>query len=124
MQNYKCVSENVFDGRENVIDWVLLDDLEPVIDLSPITRVTIKVGETLIDSDTAIPAGDVIWWTDEQDILWNGEMVTTDVLKMKLGGQGLAPGIYNGCVLDVYEPTAPAGVTWITDASIVVHSSG
>ena len=121
MQNYKCISENVFNGNDNIIDWVLLDDQEPITDLSAITKVTLDIGGTLIDS--TVVGSEVIWWTDQEDILWNGELVTTDVLKFRLGGQSLVPGLYNGCKLRVFEPVSPNGQFWIGDASITVHAA-
>jgi len=95
--------EIVYSGRDNTVDLVLVADKLPV-DITPITRVTIDVGGTIVDSD-ATP-GAFVWPVDRE---LDGRPVKA--LLLKLGGVGLATGDYRA-ELVVYDTDHPAGLVW------------
>lgn len=112
----------VYTGRDNVERLVLFDRNEP-LDLAPVTRVTIDLNGTVIDSD--ITGAGVIWWTDQQ--AYRGQTVT--VLSLQLGDQGLTPGNYGdgeddlGPVeLVVYDAMYLNGLRIENPIAVTVHS--
>jgi hypothetical protein len=90
------VYEIVYLGRDNTIDLQLLVDGQPA-DLLNTTRMTLEIGDTLVDSDLSPSAFD---WQQG-----NGKLV------LKLGGENLTPGTYMA-TLTVYNETAPNGIVW------------
>jgi len=89
--------EVVYNGHDNTIDLLLKADGEPV-DLSSVTRMTLKAGDVMVDSDTSPEAFD--WDTG-----------TTGKVILSLGDQGLAEGA-SRARLTVYDPYNPDGVVW------------
>lgn len=87
----------VYNGRDNELEFPIFDSAGVVTDLSTVTRVTITIGTTTIDSD--VVGSSVIWWTETAS--YRG--ATVDVLKMVLGGQGLAVAEYADCELVIYD---------------------
>ena len=106
--------ETIYNGSDNSIQYVLLDNGNPIIDLNSITKITFKIGTTVIDSDAVGPT--VIWWTDEVDYFG----VTTDIVSAKLGGQGLTAGSYPNSRITVYDPANPNGIVWSSALNIRV----
>lgn len=104
MSFFPVISESVYNGRDNAIVAVLLNNDAPIADLSSVTRVTFTVGATTIDSD--VVGSTVVWWTDS--ITYRG--VSTNVIKLKLGGQSLTAGEYGGCELVIYDSVLTNGV--------------
>ncbi len=112
----------VYSGRDNVVRLVLFDRGEP-LDLTPVTRVTLDLNGTLIDSDTAGPG--VIWWTDTQ--AYRGQTVT--VLALQLGDQGIPAGSYGDADDDlgpvelvVYDATYINGLRVENPVAVTVHA--
>jgi hypothetical protein len=89
----------VFTGRDNVITLVLHADGAPLSDLSAVTRVTVDFdgGTTVIDSD--VVGGSVVWWTDQ--VMDRGAL--TDVLRLKLGGEGITEREYVGVRVVLFD---------------------
>ena len=104
MSSYPVISEQVYNGRDNIITLVLSNLGAVLTDLSGVTRCTVKIdGSTTVDS--AVAGSGVIWWTDS--ITWRG--VSTDVLRLKLGGQSITAGEYSGCEVVIYDATLTNG---------------
>lgn len=108
------VRETIYDGRDNVISLVILEDAAPVADLSGLTRVVLTVGGVTVDSDVA---GDtVLWWTDSA--VYDGQ--TVDVLKMRLGHQDIPLGTYTDGCLILFDAVATSGIIYADDMRITV----
>ena len=90
-------SARVYNGRDNIISLVLLDDGSVISDLSPVTRATVEVAGVLIDSLVSGPT--VIWWTDQAE--YEGQ--TVDVLRLRLGEQSIPAGVYNDVDIIIYD---------------------
>ena len=94
----------VYDGLDNDFAVALESaDGGYMTSLAGVTRVTLTVGSTTIDSD--VVGSSVIWWTDTET--FRGEAV--GVIKFKLGGQSIAAGEYADCALVVYDTTYTGG---------------
>ncbi|MDX1698963.1 MAG: hypothetical protein R3250_00025 [Melioribacteraceae bacterium] len=106
--------ETIYNGRDNSIQYVLLDNNNPVVDLSSLTKVVFKIGTTTIDS-TAV-GSNVIWWTDQTDYFG----ITTDIVSAALGGQGLTAGNYPNSRITVYDPANTNGIVWSNALNIRV----
>lgn len=98
--------ETIFNGSDNSIQYVLLDNGAPIVDLSSLTRVVFKIGNAVIDSD--IVGSAIIWWTDQTDYFGT----TSDIVSAALGGQGLTAGSYPNSRITVYDPANPNGIVW------------
>jgi len=90
-------SARVYNGRDNIISLVLLDDGAVMVDLSPVTRATVEVAGVLIDSAVSGPT--VIWWSEQAE--YEGQMV--DVLRLRLGEQSIPAGVYNDVDIVIYD---------------------
>lgn len=116
MASYPVIAEAVYNGRDNVIALVLSNEGSVLTDLSGLTRVTVKVdASTTIDS--AVVGSTVIWWTDT--VTHRG--VTTDVLKLKLGGQSLTAGEYAGCEVVIYDASLTNGAQIESPLKLTVY---
>ncbi|MBI5578130.1 MAG: hypothetical protein HY895_03175 [Deltaproteobacteria bacterium] len=96
------IVEKVYNGRDNSVDLQLLADGSPV-DLAPVTRMQLTVGETTLDSQ-ANPA-----WFD-----WAPAPPLTGKVVLKLGAAGLTPAESQEAVLYVFDPGNPNGIRWGT----------
>lgn len=95
----------VYNGEDNNFSISLEErDGTPMTSFAGVTRVTITIDGTLIDSD--VVGSSVIWWTDTETI--NGETVA--LIKFALGGQSLAVGTYRNSVVRVYDATYTGGL--------------
>ena len=106
--------ETIYNGSDNSIQYVLLDQGAPITDLSSLTRVTFKIGSTVIDSD--VVGSSIIWWTDQTDYFGT----TTDIVSAALGGQGLTAASYPNSRITVYDPANPNGIVWSNALNIRV----
>ena len=109
----RTTRENVWLGRDNVIQWLLMSNDTPVADLSALTRVALVVGAVTIDSDS----GGDISWADQQS--YKSQLV--DVITIKLGGSSLVAGLYDDCRLVTYDATNPNGIVWSDDIRLQVN---
>lgn len=109
------IAAPIYTGRDNVIRLVLFQDGDVLADLSAVTRVTIDLGGTVIDSDIA--GGSVIWWTDQE--AYRGQNV--DVLSLQLGDQGIAAGAYSDVVIVVYDAIYTNGLRLENDIKLTVQ---
>lgn len=100
------VTETVYLDRDNIISLVILEDGEPVADLSGITRVVLTVAGAVLDSD--VVGATVIWWTDQVTY----EEQTVDALSLRLGHEDLTPGTYEDGCLVLFNVYNPAGVVY------------
>ena len=107
------ITLTVRNGRDNVERLVLFDRFIPM-DLAAVTRVTLQLGATLVDSATA--SAGAITWTEQQ--AYRGDIV--DVLSLKLGGEGLVPGVYSDVRLVVYDAVNVNGVEVENAAKVTV----
>lgn len=117
MADFPVISENVYNGRDNTIDLVLINKGSVLTDLSGVTRATITVGTDTFDS-SATGGSSILWWTDS--MTYRG--TSTDVLKIKLGAQSLATGEYTGCDIVVYDATNTNGLQVENPFKITVSS--
>ena len=94
----KCAAVDVVvrTGRDNTDRLVLHADGDLLTDLGALTRATLEIGATLIDSDT--DPGALFWGPPTLD--YHGQQ--TEVLSLRLGHQGLAAGTYSG-TLKVFD---------------------
>ena len=95
----------VWTGRDNAADLVLLADELPV-DPTAITRVVLELSETeTVDSQTTPAAFE---WP--VDLTYGGE--DAKGVRVKLGGLGIAAGLYSEAWLIVYDPDHANGLVW------------
>ena len=97
-------TEIVYDGHDNTIDLLLKAD-GTAQDLSEVTRMTLEVGSTTVDSDESGSAFD-----------WAPGM--TGKLILALGDEDLTAGTYRA-ILTVYDPSNTDGIVWGTFKLIV-----
>ena len=97
-------TENVYNGHDNTID-LLLKAEGVAEDLSSVTRMTLEVSTTTVDSDVSGSAFD---WAPG----------TTGKVILTLGAEGLAVGTYQA-TLTVYDTTNTNGIVWGTFILIV-----
>lgn len=111
------IEAGVWTGRDNALALVLIADGQAVADLSGVTRAVVDLdGSQVVDSDL-VGAG-VIWWNEQES--YRGALV--DVLKLRLGGQGLTPGVYQNVEVVVYDGNNPNGLIVETGTKITVHA--
>lgn len=75
----------------------------PLDEMDTITRMTLTLGTTLIDSDNG--ASDPIQWGSKPGYV-AGE------IRLDLGGLTIPPGSYKNAWLVVYDPTITTGNVW------------
>lgn len=98
MACFASVAAVIYNGTDNTISLVLIADGAVLADLSAVTRAVVDIdGTTIIDSD--VVGSTVIWWTDSQ--LYRGQSV--NVLRLRLGGQGIAAGAYPDVKITIYD---------------------
>ena len=97
-------TEIVYNGHDNTIDLLLKAD-GVAEDLSSVTRMTLEVAGSTIDSDVSGAAFD--WATG-----------VTGKLILALGDEGLTAGSYRA-TLTVYDSTNTDGIVWGTFKVIV-----
>lgn len=91
------ITEKVYLGRDNTVDLLLMAD-GAAVDLSSVTRMTLDIGGTVVDSETSPAAFD--WDTG-----------TTGKVILALGDVELSEGGYK-TILTVYDPSNPDGIVW------------
>ena len=91
------LTEIVYLGHDNTVDLLLKADGEAV-DLSSVTRMTLDVDGTTIDSDVS---GDAFDW----------DTGTTGKVVLALGDEELSNGRYTARLV-VYDPSNEDGIVW------------
>jgi hypothetical protein len=91
----------VYLGHDNALDYILKAD-GVAVDLASVTRMTLTLGTTLIDSDNG----------EADPIRWIKNGYVTGQFRLVLGGQTITPGHYQNAWLVVYDPTNVAGVVF------------
>lgn len=99
-------TEIVYLDHDNTIDLILKKRVPPTKvaaaeDLSPVTRITLTIGGTLIDSDDV---GTPITWTDSSQ--------ETGEVHFDLGGYDLVVGHHIDCPIIVYDTSHTDGLVW------------
>lgn len=115
------IKEEIWVGRDNIIEWVLFTGETPISDLSSLTKVAVCIGDEVIES-----SGDnIIWWYESvtnrelsEDIVYTG-----DVLRMRLGRVTLNPDTYENCTLTIFSPDYENGMVISDDITFVVNST-
>lgn len=115
MSEFPVISEAVYNGRDNIITLVLSNNGTVLTDLTGLTRATITIDGTTIDSDVA--GSSVIWWSDS--ITYRG--ASTNVLRFKLGGQSLTAGEYAGCEVVIYDSNLTNGAQLESPLKLTVY---
>ena len=116
MSNYPVIAEAVYNGRDNNITLVLSNNGAVITDLTGLTRATVKLDDsTTIDSDIA--GSSVIWWSDS--VTYRG--VSTNVLRLALGGQSLTAGEYSNCEVVVYDSVLTNGAQLQSPLKLTVY---
>ncbi len=91
-----AILASVYNGADNTITLVLIADGDLLVDLSGVTRVVVELDPSnIVDSDSS----SAIRWTEQES--YRGQV--TDVLRLQLGGEGLAVGEYAGVKITVYD---------------------
>lgn len=109
------ISVDVFNGSGNVFALTVEgEDGELMASLAVITRVTLQIGATLVDSDVH---SSLVWWNETKEHYG----ATVAVIKMRLGGLGLSPGKHADCVLKLYDGTHPDGQRVSNIVEVRVH---
>lgn len=115
--------EEAWLGRDNVSEWVVMDDNVPVTDLSGTTQAKVFVGTDVIDS--AVDGSDVLWWTDSVTsiTLPDGQSYTGDVLRARLGRGDLTVGEYEDCRIVLYDMDNTNGLVVSDNVIVTVYVS-
>ena len=110
-----AIAAPVYNGYDNELRLILFNAGQALADLSGLTRVTVSPGgaAAVIDSDTAPGA---IRWSDQES--YRGQAV--DVLTLKLGGEGLPAGVYEGVELVIYDAVYINGLKLETPLKLTV----
>lgn len=105
----------VYTGTSNDF-WLAAEAADGTVkaSLADVTRVTLLIGATLIDS--AVVGSGVIWWTDTATY----KAATVDVIKFRLGAQALTAGEYADCALTIYDATYTGGQRMATALKVTV----
>lgn len=121
ISDYDAVEE-VFNGRDNIIEWVVSEDGDPVTDLSDTSRIVICVGSDTADSD--VLGSNVIWWTDSvtDKELPDGTLFTGDVVRAKLGQASLTAGVFTNCRMLLFDTESTNGAVISKSIKITVHA--
>lgn len=100
-----AIAWNVYNGVDNDVALAIeAADGAIMSSLAGLTRVTLVVGTTTIDSD--VDGSSVVWWTDSATYLGS----TIEVLKFRLGGLSIDAGTYTDCALTIYDTTYTGGL--------------
>lgn len=115
--------EEVWLGRDNVSEWVVMDDDTPVTDLSGYTQAKVFIGADVIDS--AVDGSGVLWWTDSVTAITlpDGQTFTGDVLRARLGLGDLTVGEYEDCRIVAYDSTNTNGLVLSDNVVVTVYAS-
>lgn len=92
--------EFVYLGHENSIDLILKAD-GIAVNLTSVTRITLTLGATLIDSDNG----------DTDPIRWAKVGYATGEIRLFLGDQLITADNYQAPLV-VYDPTNTDGIVW------------
>jgi hypothetical protein len=101
-------TEFVYLGHDNSIDLILKAD-GTAVNLSSVTRMTLTLGATLIDSDNG----------DTDPIRWAKDGYVTGEVRFYLGDQSIAAGNYQAALI-VYDAVNDDGIAWGTISITVV----
>ena len=104
------ITEHVYLGHDNTIDLLLTAD-GAAVDLSAVTRMTLELDATVIDSDP-----------EESPDAFDWDTGTTGKLVLALGGETITAGTYEKATLTVYDPTNTDGIVW-GQFNLVVHAA-
>ncbi len=107
-------AEIVYPPYGNAIDVVLTENGKALEELGPITRCVLTLGATVLDSD--LNPGVFTW-----PVAGIREDVAVEALRISLGAEGLAPGLYQGQLVS-YDSAHPAGLLWTKSLPIVVEA--
>ncbi len=102
----------VFQNTDGVFGVFLLKNRKPIENLAFITRVTFEYEQEIVDTAVA-PAG-TIWWTDQGEYFGT----TADILKFKLGNEGLSDGLKQKCRITVYDAINTNGIVYTDSANV------
>ena len=110
-----AIAWSVYNGADNVTA-LAIEAAEGgyMTSLGGVTRVTLLVGATTVDSD--VHGSAVVWWTDT--MAYRG--MTVPVIKFALGSVGLTAGTYSDCVLTIYDATYTNGLRISNPIKLVV----
>ena len=112
----------VYNGNNNEIDLLLLSDGDPV-DPSPVTRVRLRFGETVLDSDVlglgaSQPFDQTVTRTPSIGP-FRGQIL--GVIRCKLGAAGITAGEYRVAVV-TDDTDNPDGVIWTEGLPVIVRA--
>ena len=108
------VLASIYTGRDNRISLVLFGNGAVITNLAGVTRAVIEIGGQTIDSD--VVGQTVIWWYES--VPYRGEDI--DVLRFKLGGQGIPAGTYDDVEITVFDSVYANGLQVENDIKITV----
>lgn len=114
--------EEVWLERDNIIEWVVMNDDTPVSDLSSVTQIVVCIGGIEIDSDQW--GSGVLWATDSVTgkELSDGTSYTGNVIRARLGRvSGVSAGEYDACRVVTYDPTYVSGLVVSDNVLITVY---
>ena len=106
---------SVYNGRDNRITLILFGNGEVITDLGAVSRVVMEIGGQTIDSD--VVGQTVIWWFES--VQYRGEQ--TNVLRFKLGEQGIPSGVYDDVKIAIYNPVYANGLMVENSVKITVY---
>lgn len=95
-------------GRDATEELVLLEDGEPV-DATPVTRIQVDLGATVVDSQTAPAAFE--WPVPLTFKRASGERIEVQGMRLNLAKSDLAAGQYVGQLV-IYDASHPNGLPW------------
>lgn len=110
------ITETVYNGRDNLAEWILTSDGVVVADLAAVSNMILIVDG--VEYDGAV-LGSLFTWTEQRN--YEGSLV--DVVTLKLGKFGLSQGGYSYCRLRVYDQVNTDGVTWADNISLDVRDT-
>lgn len=117
MRHPCAIAFAVYNGADNSIALALEgEDGAILASLAALTRATLQIGATVIDS--AVAGSSVVWWTDQAVF----RRQTVDVLKFRLGHQGLSAGTFENCELTTFDAININGVRYHTPFDVTVHA--
>jgi hypothetical protein len=117
--------EEIWLGRDNLIEWAVLKDDVYVSDLSAVTQAVVCFPQLSVSVDSDQWGSSVLWWTDSVTgkILPDGTSVTGDVVRAKLGNvSGLVQGEYEDVRLILFDPANPNGVVVSDNILVNIHA--
>ena len=116
-------TEDVWLGRGNVVEFVVVNDGTPVQSLSDFTRAVFCIGGVVADSD--IVTSDVIWLTDvvADKELPDGTTFTGNVVRAKLGLTDIVAGTHKDSRLVLFSAEYPNGLIASDNITFKVYAS-